>query len=470
MHMQQGVRFRLWAIVAGLAGIIFATVMPVRACDVAVVSARASTTGRPLIWKNYDCSELWHQEIKYFQAKKAGPGGYLMLYHKDNWMQIINGSPIVPQAGVNEAGLAMALTSVYENNVTHESGNLNTDLMQDALENCVTLTDFEPLVKTWPAAHKNHAISGNFVVIDAKGGAALYEMFTGYNTSGVMPIMYRKYDADTGQVTDQNGTVIVAGQSNYIGFVNRTNSHFWLPSNPGQERYVRGAAVFNGLAASTSTDPLKRLNPGGVMRVVARDIIGKQVYSNTNDSNYNTTYCINRSATRSGVVVDGVPNGGDPRLTTFWCALGEPSISIFVPYFASAKGVSPYAYMDTVNSAGAMSDTSDTCLLNLAEDYRETYNKLIYSSNRGSTINGPYDNYINKIELNKVLAWAYPVENNLFTQTDYFLNLLQSQGAGMTEAVFSQNLKKFSDYCAAYTYGNYTKASATAVPWSYVMP
>jgi hypothetical protein len=462
MHISRGIWVKLSVHVAILAGIMVASGMPAWTCDVAVVSARVSTTGRPLIWKNYDCSELWRQEIKYFPAKKTSPGGYIMLYHKDNWMQIINGSPIVPQAGVNEAGFAMALTSVYENsNARHEAGNLNTDLMQHALEDCVTLADFENLVITWPSAHINHAISGNFVAIDAYGGAALYEMFTGFNTSGLMPIMYRKYDADTGMITDQNGTVLQGVQPNFIGFVNRTNSHFWIPNNPGQERYARGLALFTQLATSSSAAPLQRLNARSVMRVVAKDIIGKQVYGSSSDYSYNNTYCISRSATRSGVVVDGVPMGVDPRLATFWCAFGEPSISVFIPFFASAKGVSPLAYMDTINSTGVMSDKSDTCLLNLAEDYSETYNKLIYSSNRGTTISGPYDNTINKLELNKVLVWMSPVENTIFDGTALFINDLFLHG-GLTSGV----LKNFSDYCASYAYGNYIKASANAVPWS----
>jgi hypothetical protein len=464
MHYSRFVWAKLLVIVASFAGVMLMADTKALSCDVAVVSARVSTTGRPFIWKNYDSSAMWRQQIKYFAAKKTGPGGYLLLYHNDDWMRMINGSPMVPQAGLNEAGFAMALTSVYENyNPTHELGNLNTDLMQHAVEECVTLADFEALVKTWPYSHINHAISGNFVVIDAKGGAALYEMFTGYNTVGLMPIMYRKYDANTGRVTDHNGTQLVAAQSNFIGFVNRTNSHFWIPDNPGDERFDRGAELL------TTQANLGMLNPVNMMRLVAKDIIGKQVRSYS-QSNYNTTYCISRSATRSGTVVDGVPNGGDPRLTTFWCALGEPSISVFVPYFASAKGVSYLAYVDAISSTGAYLDRNDTCLLNMAEDSRETYRNLIYSSNRGNTINGPYDNYINKVELAKVQTWTYAIENTLYARTDSYLDWLENNSSVMTANQFAQYLRSFADYCASYTYGNYTRGSATAVPWTFMMP
>ncbi|HNY66244.1 MAG TPA: hypothetical protein PKM41_12485 [Deltaproteobacteria bacterium] len=436
------------------------------ACDVAVVSARVSTNGRPFIWKNYDCSGRWQQQIKYFSPKNPGPGGYLMLYHNDSWMQRINGSPMVPQAGVNEAGFAMALSSVYEDfNPAHELGNFNTDLMQHAVEECTTLEDFEALVKTWPTKkeHINHAISGNFVAIDAQGGAALYEMFTGYTTYGLMPIMYRKYDANTGRVTDHNGTQIQAAQSSFIGFVNRTNTHFWLPNNPGGERYKRGLELLTGLANTGA------LSPENMMHLVSRDITGKQTRTYS-QSNYNTTYCISRSATRSGTVVEGVPDGGDPRLTTFWCALGEPSISVFVPYFASAHGVSPYAYADAMTITGEYLDRNDTCLLNMAEDYRETYGRLIYRSNRGNTIYGPYNNYINKLELAKVQAWTFEIENILWSNTKSYLNWLEDNSPDMSSNQFAQNLRGFADYCADFTYWNYTEGSSTAVPWTFPIP
>ncbi|MFZ5597042.1 MAG: hypothetical protein ACOY31_08540 [Bacillota bacterium] len=435
---------------------------PALSCDVAVISAKKSTTGRPVIWKNFDCSEYWHQQVKYFPAKTSKAGGYYMLYYNNPSMQIANGSPITPQSAVNEAGLAISLAAVYEDfDPSHEAGNLNTDLMQHAVEECATIADFENLIQEWPKSHLNHAISGNFVVIDANGGAALYEMYTGMFTKGYMPISYIKYDANTGQVVDNTGKVLQAAQgSDFAGFFMRTNFNTYLPNNPGSDRYVRGNALLAQLAGTNG------LNSQNVMRILSKDVNGKQIGSASGDTNYNTTYCISRSATRSGTVIEGVAPGSDPRLTVMWVAPGEPSITPYVPTFVGAESLTPYLYMDTVNSNGTMSDTSDTCLLNLAEDYRETYKKLIYSSNRGDTVFGPYDSYINKVEMSKAQQWMYKIEDTVYAKTNDLMNQLQSNPSLITPEL----LKSFNDYCGKYIYDNYVAASATAVPWSFNMP
>jgi hypothetical protein len=462
------VRYAWLAIVVMFTGIAGAVLMAEGqglSCTVAVVSAKASATGRPFIWKNYDWSQYWHQQIRYFPAKKSGPGGYLLLYHDDPWMLTINGSPMTPQAGVNEGGFAIAMSTVVENaNPNHESGNLNTDLIKDALENCVTLADFENYVGIWPIYHYYHAISGNFVIMDAQGGAALYEMFTGYYTQGLMPIMYRKYDANTGKVTNHMRKQISPAQDNFIGFVVRANYNYWFPGNPGIERYTRAMELMTSLAG------VHELDARTMMARVARDVTGKQAASGSSDSSYDTSCCISRSATRSGTVVEGVPRGGDPRLTTCWCALGEPSVSVFVPFFASARSVSYLANVDSITSSGTLRDDDDSCLLNLAEDARETMDKLIYSSNRADSVLGPYDSTINKGELAKVQLWSLAIEQTVWDRREGLLDFLTSQGAGMGPDVFRGCLKGFSDYSAAYTYGNYILGSSSAVAWAYQMP
>jgi hypothetical protein len=452
-------------VTACIAVIMLAAGLQAWPCTVAVVSARASATGRPMIWKNYDWGQYWHQEIRYFPAKKKRPGGYLLLCHNDPWMTAINNSPITPQTGVNEGGFAIAMSTVVENaNPNHESGNLNTDLIRDALENCVTLADFESYARSWFLSHYYHAISGNFVVIDAQGGAALYEMFTGYATSGWMPIMYRKYDANTGAVTDNLRRQISPPRADFPGFVVRANYNYWFPGNPGVERYTRATELLTSMATAGE------LTPRNVMARLARDVTGRQDLAGSSEVSYDTSCCISRSTTRSGTVVDGVAKGGDSRLTTFWCALGEPSISVFVPFFASAKEVPAPARADSITAAGAERDDSDTCLLNLAEDERETLDNLIYSSNRADAVSGAYDLSINKRELAKVQLWTLAIEGMLCDRTEELLAFLRAGGSGMASAVLVQYLRDLSDYCADYAYGNYITGSSSAVPWAYGAP
>ena len=439
--------------------------MPVRSCDIAVVSAHLSTNGRPFIWKNYDNSQSYQQQIKYFSQVGAG-GGYIILFYHNEFSELISGDPTTAQAGVNETGLAMAVTSVYEDltNPINEAGNMNVQLMLSALQTCTNLADFDDfLMDVWPMANPGHAISGNFVVIDAQGGAALYELYTGQATvTGIPTILTRKHDANTGIITDQTGAQVgvEANDGNFYGFVNATNSHYWLPDNAGSERKERATTLLTNLATK-SDGYTQGLNPQSMMRVVSKDINGKQVTTAPDSIHtYSTTYCISRSATRSGTVIEGVPEMGNVNLTTFWCALGEPSIACFVPYFIAAKGVSYLAYIDSISADGTWNDLTDSSLLTDAEDTHETYNDLLYTSNRGDIIWGPYANFINLDELTaEQTAWMFPIEDIVYQNTVSFLN----NAANITQA----GLKEFSDYCAQFTYDNYTHASSTYSSWAY---
>lgn len=430
-------------------------------CDIAVVSSRVSTTGRPFIWKNFDCSQNWHQQVQYFPARNAAAGGSVMVYRYEDAIQLLTGSPITPSAGVNEAGFSMAITSVYEEyNPVHSATDLSTELMKDALEQCTTLADFEQLLKNWPLSHFGCAVSANAAVIDAKGGAAMYELFTGYVALGYMPIRYKKYDANTGRVVNNTGTVLNAGKGDsFIGYYVRTNYNDYCPWNVGADRRVRAESLMTQMAGD------KRLNYQNVMREVAKDVNGKQTSWTSSNTNYSTMYCISRACTRSGMVVDGVAAGGDPRLSVFWCALGEPSIAAFVPYFVGAKGVSYLAYADKIVN-GVASDADDSSFFCQAEDARETYGKLLYNSNRGTTAQGMYDNYINKAELAKVQQWTFQIENTVLVQTEALLTNLRGNRALITQS----NLWNFSDYCAKYEYNNYINGKSSAVSWDYALP
>jgi len=454
MKYLQNVYLKIFCLFICLVAIMLAT--QTWACDVAVVSGRVTTDGKPLIWKNFDNSSSANQQVAYFPAKKAGPGGYLMVYRFEDGMKLLNnGSAVTPSGGVNESGFAIAGTTVYQDyNITVEPLNVNTVLMEEALATCTTLAEFESLLKKWPYSHFGTIISANFVVIDAKGGAALYECFSGHLNTGLNLIQFRKNDANTGKVTNQWGWTLKAAQSNFIGFHIMTNYNYYIPWNVGQDRKYRAEAILTELVNE------KRLSYQTVMREVSKDVIGKQVQPDlSSETNYSTTYCISRNATRSAIVVRGAASGGDPRLVTMWANLGEPSVGVFVPFFPAAKWTSELARMDTYTN-GRWYDNDDSCLINQAISARETYNKLIYSSNSGDAIWGMYDNYINKVELAKVQQWTFPIEDTIIDHTEYFLSCLQDNPT----LINATNLKNFADYSAYYAYENYT---ADTFSWEY---
>lgn len=437
------------------------------ACDIAVISAQASSTGRPFIWKNFDSSSNWQQQLKYFPAINNGPGGCLVAHRHEDLIELLTGSPVTPSAGVNEAGFAIASTSVYEEyNIVHTLTDLSSELLMDALQQCITIADFDALITAWHEAHPDSSVSANVAVIDAHGGAAMYELFTGYFTSGLMPIQYRKYDANTGSIKER---IVTYNDEDYTeqymessdpaprGFYVRTNYNDYCPWNVGQDRRARAEELLAAMAGQN------RLNYRTVMREVAKDVFGKQLSEDSSDTNYSTMYCLSRACTRLGLVVDGVASGGDPRLSVFWCALGEPSVAVFVPYFAAAKEVSFLAYADNVDADGNYLDTSAASFFCIAEDKRETYNGLIYSSNRGDTALGMYDNYINKVELAKVQKWAFAIEDNLLDGTEFIFSFLRAN----QELINQEHLRHFADYCAAYAYMNYIEGTSSRLTWNY---
>ncbi|MBN2158248.1 MAG: hypothetical protein JW807_02545 [Spirochaetes bacterium] len=451
------------------AGLFYNNAFP---CDVAVVSARVSSTGRPFIWKNRDCSASWHQEIKYFEPVSTRTGGYLMVCAFDDTADFNNGTPVNPSGGVNEAGFAISCTSVYEELVPlHEAVNINTDLIRHALQECVTISDLDKLFKGFSARHVGKVISGNFVAIDAYGGAALYEAYTGMILGMVRPVQYRKYDANNGKVTEFNGlftfTKTPSQGDSFIGFVNRANSNTYIPYNYGEERRWRAEEILTDLANTG------RLNHQNCMIEVAKDVNGQQLDANGNQidpntvlDNYSTTYCISRAATRLGMVVDGVASGSDPRLSVFWCVLGEPSAGIFIPYFAHARSTSWLSWIDDIELDGTRYDLNDTSLLARACNRREIYENLLYDDNLGDYLSGMYDKKINKLELAKVQEWTFPLENYLVQRCEEVMSDMTLHPSYITP----ENLRGFSDYCAWYAYMNYNEGTDDYYAWEYAKP
>ncbi|HOD13304.1 MAG TPA: hypothetical protein PK307_16310 [Spirochaetota bacterium] len=450
---KRGIRnflFHLVAAVCAVLALCHFVWTDARACDVAVVSGKITANGRPLIWKNRDCSANWHQQVAFFPGEYAGPGSYIMVHDYDDVANMNNGTPVNPSGGLNQAGFAIACTSVYEDFMpTNEAININTMLIWEALKRCVTVSDFENLVREWHTWHVGKVISGNFVVIDARGGAALFECYTGSVLGLIRPVQFRKFDANTGRVTDQYGITLRYPSGGYCGYENRANNNSYIFINYGEERKVRADEILSALAGSGTLDYRS------VMRLVARDVNGKQIAASSSDSNYSTTYCISRSQTRLALVVDGVNAGDDPHLATFWCNMGEPSIGIFTPYFPHGGDVPYAAYVDDLTIAGAFYDTNDTCLMNRAINRREIYDNLMYESNDGNAVTGIDDGTINKLELAKVQAWTLPLEDIIMDSTEEYLDQLR----GNSSLATPENLYDLSAYCMAYGYINYNETS-----------
>ena len=144
--------------------LLFASIQSL-ACTSAIVSAKASKTGRPLLWKHRDTGTE-HNFVEKVDAKN-GNYAYVALYNggdstlRDAWL------------GMNEEGFAIMNTASY--NLAPDTAKLKDQegyVMSLALQKCRTLADFETLLDT---ISKPLGVQANFGVIDASGDGAYYE-------------------------------------------------------------------------------------------------------------------------------------------------------------------------------------------------------------------------------------------------------------------------------------------------------
>ncbi|TWT34380.1 C45 family peptidase [Blastopirellula retiformator] len=326
-----------------------------RACTTAVISGKATVDGRPILWKNRDTSSTMHNEVALFEDGKYKAIGVFNAGSRGSvWM------------GTNEAGFCI------ENSVSRDlalegkqSGPGNGGLMKKALQTCATVADFEKLLEeTNRTGRKTVA---NFGVIDASGGAALFE--TG-------PKSFKKFDAND-PVVAPNGYVV---RSNFS-----TTAHD-LGANPTAEELGKIYSADRYLRACS----LMQVEDGGklslehVVRQCTRDMASGEAAlpgtvnspSGTLPETISTKNTISRTTTVSAAVFHGVSPGEDPALTTMWTILGDPKFSIAVPCWV-AGGVAEELQDDRGGELGEIAISLREW--NLTPDRDGVYTRLLPS-------------------------------------------------------------------------------------------
>lgn len=144
----------------GLAGLLAS--YDAVACTTAIVSAGASETGRPLLWKQRDTGNPFNTAV--FICATDSSLAYTGIFNVSD----VERRSVY--AGENEKGFAIVNNSSY-NLASGEYPTKNGSFMRRALERCVTVDDFEAMLLS-----ENHRkVEANFGVIDASGGAAYFE-------------------------------------------------------------------------------------------------------------------------------------------------------------------------------------------------------------------------------------------------------------------------------------------------------
>lgn len=137
------------------------------ACTSAIISASASASGRPMLWKHRDTSNT-DNKVEYVPSQD-GTFSYVALFNAEDrrleeaWM------------GMNEVGFAVMNTASYnikDDKVSQKQMDREGYVMTIALRSCTTVEDFAILLETLP---RPMGVEANFGVIDATGNGAFFE-------------------------------------------------------------------------------------------------------------------------------------------------------------------------------------------------------------------------------------------------------------------------------------------------------
>jgi len=277
------------------------------ACTIGVASGRATSDRRPMIWKTRDTS------------KKNNAVIYNTSFNY-KFISVVNAGGTAVWQGLNERGFAILNALAKDLSGNSSSGMGNGYFMRHALGNCVTIADFERLLKaTNTTGRKTRA---NFGVLDAAGAAAIFE---------TTDDKYWKFDAADPNVAP-NGYIL---RSNFAFNGSGKNAIEGLYS---AERYQRTNTLVDGFYSTG------KLNCKTILRTQMRDFSDdacKPVpvpFSGkwNSDSPFGYIQCdrsICRSSSVSASVIVGVLPGEPVKLSTMWTILGQPACSIAVPYW-----------------------------------------------------------------------------------------------------------------------------------------
>jgi len=301
-------------LITSLAVFVFANLLTIQtcnACTIGVAAGRATADGRPLVWKSRDGFKLADNEV------------YFNTSYKYKFVTMCNAGKTQPRIGVNEKGLALA-NSNSNDLPGGKSGPDCGQLQQIALGTCATVEEFQKLLdKTNITGRRTR---NNVAIFDVTGAAAIFE---------VAGNRYWKYDAADPNVAPD-------------GYLLKTNFAFHGAAKNGlkgvysADRYRRTTKLFEQFYADG--------------KVTYKDILRTQMrdFSDENskpipvpfpgrvepDSPFGYIDCessICRSKTVAAGIIRGTLPGEDPRLCTEFVILGQPALTIAVPYWPVGK-------------------------------------------------------------------------------------------------------------------------------------
>ena len=261
------------------------------ACTSAIVSGKASLSGKPILWKHRDTGA--EQNFVTRVDAKDGKYGFVALFN--------GGDSLLTEAwmGMNDKGFAIMNTASY--NLMPDTAKLKDRegiVMKLALETCVSLTDFENLLQSLP---KPMGVQANFGVLDANGNGAYYE------------------------TDDYNFTRFLVDDT-ADGYIIRTNySHSGNPDTGfGYNREATALKLTADAAKNHTFTP--ELFTDTISRSFYHALLDRDAMSE-GDKWAIDQYYIPRYISTASIAIEGMAKGEKPTDMTMWTVIGYPPVS-----------------------------------------------------------------------------------------------------------------------------------------------
>ncbi len=267
------------------------TALPAAACTSAIVSAKASANGRPILWKHRDTSA---DNNFLYRVEAPGQIGYVGLFN--------GGDSLVTDeawAGMNDEGFAIMNTVAYnlpENDP--DFADREGYVMAKALASCRTVDDFERLLEQLP---KPLGVRTNFGVLDAEGNGAYFE---------TDDYTWERFD-----LCDAPGGVLI-----------RTNYAYSGEPDAGMG-YIRHANAETLLAAQIETGSI---TPASLTEGLSRSFYNSLTGYDAADSSERWAVdqdFIPRHSSTASIAIEGLKAGETPDSIIMWANVAYPPCS-----------------------------------------------------------------------------------------------------------------------------------------------
>lgn len=266
----------------------------VYACTSAIIAAKNTVNGRPLLWKHRDTGEE-NNKVERTPAKD-GNFEYVALYNasdkdcKEAWM------------GYNSEGFAIMNTASYnlkDDNISSKKMDKEGVFMKRALEVCSSVADFKHFLDT---LSRPMLVEANFGVIDAEGNGGYYETnnykYKEYNLADAKDgILIRTNYSHSGRVDDDG-----------MGYIREQN----------MKELVVPYLQKKNFTPATFTENFSRR--------FYHSLLGKDYTDSGEEWLIDQDFIPRRSSTAT-TVIEGVKKGENPLLTTMWIGIGYPPCS-----------------------------------------------------------------------------------------------------------------------------------------------